>query len=491
MSVDGGGPDVHVGLDLGTSGLKGIALDPAGQVLARSRADYATHRPEAGAAEQDPATWLRAVASVVTALLEVVPASRWAGIGLSGMIPTLAVVDSSGRALGPAITWEDARAEDEGLALREVVGAEALYDLTGQWVDGRYLLPMAARLARAGELSSEAVLLLDAKDFVLFWLTGVHATDPSTATGAGAYDLADGVWRLDVVAAAERVAGRSLPGLPAVEAATTLRPLQPARAAAVGLPAGVPVATGAADSVCGLLGLGLAEPGDIAYLAGSSTVIIGTSVAPVRDPRHRYVVTPLALPGYGQEMDLLATGSAIGWLADLLGLDGPAALAMTAADIDPIGPGIPVFAPHVAPGEQGAWWDPTLTGTLAGLSLSHGRAEIARALVSGIVIESARCVEILAETSAVGHEIHLAGSSAPDPLPQDLADATGLDVVVHGGSGWHSAIGAALVCVAGRSGDRAVRDILARRPAPEAVHRPVVGRREAWARLRAAQDRYR
>ena len=137
-------PDqVWVGLDLGTSGLKAVALGPRGDVVASARTDYSTARPEVGASEQSTDDWWAAVSTAVSALAAAVDPSHWAAIGLSAMIPTLVLADDGGTAYGPAITWEDARSEDEGDALREAYGPEALARLTGQWVDGRYLLPMA------------------------------------------------------------------------------------------------------------------------------------------------------------------------------------------------------------------------------------------------------------------------------------------------------------------------------------------------------------
>ena len=493
MSTDSPERDAHVGLDLGTSGLKGVVLDRAGNVVARARDDYPTRRPEPGAAEQDPADWLASLDVVVTTLLDQVPPQRWAGLALTGMIPTLTVVDRSGRPVGPALTWEDARAEEQAAALRERLGADDLYRHTGQWVDGRYLLPMAVRMMQLGLLPPHASHLLGAKDFVVSWLTGAVVTDPSTATGVGAFDLATGGWRHEVVAGADEVAGRPLPALPQVTSATATHPLRRALAESWGLPDGLPVATGAADSVCGLHGLGLTEPGEVAYLAGSSTVILGLSTDPTVDHLRRYLVTPLALNGYGLEMDLLATGSAFSWLADLVGLHGVAELARAVRTVDPADPTLPSFAPYLAPGEQGALWDPTLTGTLTGLSLAHGPAEVARALVSGVVVESGRCLEVLSETPSGVHRIHVAGNSAPDPLPQDLADATGREVVVHGDGGWHSAIGAARISATAQR--QPVLDaVLDPRDgwAPSTQHRfPNLRRREVWQRLRRTQDQRR
>ena len=131
------GTGVYIGLDLGTSGLKGVALTPEGTVIARGSAAYPTRRPVAGACEQAPQTWIMAVESVATQLRSAAAPRRWRGIGLSAMIPTLVIAQSDGEPVGPAVTWQDSRADARGEQLREHYGGERLYRITGQWVDGR------------------------------------------------------------------------------------------------------------------------------------------------------------------------------------------------------------------------------------------------------------------------------------------------------------------------------------------------------------------
>ena len=230
---------------------------------------------------------------------------------------------------------------------------------------------------------------------------------------------------------------------------TATRPLSAAAAARLGLPAGLPVCLGAADSVLGCLGLGLAQPGDVACVAGTSTVLLGISDHLVIDPAHRYLVTPLAgLDGWGLEMDLLATGSAFHWLAGLLrdaGGDEATLMAM-AAGVEP-GAGGLSFLPYLAPGEQGALWDPTIAGALFGLSLGHGAADVARALVDGVVLESRRCLAVLDQAGLPRGVVRVAGGSGADPVfRRQLADACQRTVVYAAdGETAHSAIGAASV----------------------------------------------
>jgi sugar (pentulose or hexulose) kinase len=454
---------VYAGLDLGTSGCKGVLVTADGRVVARAAARYPTHRPEPGAAEQEPEDWLKAFTSVTLGLAHAVAAERWRAVGLSAMLPTLVLTDGVGAAatpggidapssrrhldpLGPAITWEDGRAEAEGSAFRERFGGDALYRRTGQWVDGRYLVPMALRLAaREPDRVRAARYLLGAKDYLFGVLTGEVLTDPSTATGTGCYDLADGGWIAEAVPP-------GLPRLPEIAPSTTARPLRADAAREFGLAAGTPVVLGGADSVLGAVGLGLTAPGEVAYIAGTSTVILALTDTLALDAAHRYLVTPMASPGrWGLEMDLLATGSAHAWLAGLVAGGDQAALTRLADEADP--DTAPLFLPYLLPGEQGARWNPDLAGSLSGLHLGHRAGDVARGLRTGIVAESRNCLAVLAAAAGRG-EILMAGGGALAPsLAADLADATGR--AVHPPDPAltdSSAIGAAVVAAAGADG---------------------------------------
>jgi xylulokinase len=447
--------DVYIGLDLGTSGLKAVALSASGVIQARSSVAYPTHRRAAGAYEQDVGDWRRAVERAAAELGRAVPPRRWRAIGLSGMIPTLVTIGPDGQPTGPAVTWQDSRADDLGEEFRERCGGPALYRLTGQWVDGRYLLPMFARIARVDPARAAATAAIaSAKDYVFGWLTGELVTDPSTASGYGCYELERDRWNPGILAAADIGQGRQRGlRLPAVRPSDTSRPLRAETAARLGCPR-IPVVLGAADSVLGALGLGVREHGQVAYIAGTSSVILGISDRLVFDPDHRFLVTPLAAGGrWGLEMDLLATGSAITWLAGLLGGDLTAAgLVELAARTNPAQ--APVLLPYLSPGEQGALWDPMLHGAIIGLDLSHGREHLARGLVNGIVLESRRCLGVLEETCGFGGAVEVAGGSAADPaFRADLADATRRPVSMPRDDDTdHSARGAALIAALSADG---------------------------------------
>jgi xylulokinase len=430
------------------------------------------------------------------------PPGRWRGIGLSAMIPTLVTLDRAGVPTGPAVTWEDARADAQGEIYRSRAadavsgGARSdlsLYDRTGQWVDGRYLLPMWMRL-RAAESGRAATTtrLLSAKDYLYWWLTGEFATDPSTASGFGCYDLARGRWMAAAaetggVSAADDAAGTvgapGTPSLPAVLPSATLRPLSSAAAERLGLPAGLPVCLGAADSVLGMVALGVDAPGDVAYITGTSSVIVGVSDDLLVDTGHRYLITPLARSSrWGLEMDLLSTGSAVRWMSRLLrlGSHGEARLMELAAAAPPEADEVRVL-PFLGGGEQGALWDPDLRGTLLGLDLSHGAAELARGLVNGIVFESRRCLDVLEQNGLPRSPIRIAGEGASAPFfRRRLADVSGRSVLfARDPERPFSALGAARVA-AGALGCSHAED--SAWSGPLELTEPDVTRRDEWER---------
>jgi len=447
--------DIAIGLDLGTSGVKAVAMR-GGRVIARGRGDYGTRRPEPGAAEQDPSEWMSAIDGALAELGGTADPSGWGAIGLSAMLPTLVTVDAALRPVGPAITWEDGRAQREAAELVAHVGERELYRRTGQRVDAHYLLPMSSRRGRPDLFTAGA------KDWIHAELTGELLTDPSTAAGFGAYDLTTGAWDERIAA----VAGS--PRLPRVAPSDTTTPLRAQTAARWGCRS-IPVVLGAADSVLGAYGLGALGPGAVACIAGTSTALLAASAEPRPDPRGRYLVTP-ALGGYAHEMDLMTTGSALRWLAALTGTDVVALVAEAEGVAD-----APLVLPYFGPGEQGALWDPALTGSVTGLTLQTTRGGLARGILSGIVLELRRCLDVLAESTGRKDPVVLSGAGGRAAFfRQDLADATGRAVRFDASEHDHSAIGAARL---------AAETVFGAAPAPKTLPEatPDPGRAPYWA----------
>ncbi|HEV7137549.1 MAG TPA: FGGY family carbohydrate kinase [Steroidobacteraceae bacterium] len=399
-----------LGIDLGTSAVKVIAMGVDGTVADVGSAAFTTIRDLPDQAEQDPAAWVAAVAEAVADLevtlrgLDPGWKARVAAVGVAGQLPTLVCCDARGP-LGRAITWQDARADAPTLAALDPAQRRDLYRRTGMPIDGRYLGPMFRHhwLARRAEVES----VLSAKDYLVSVLTGRRLTDPSTAAGYGAFDLAAGSFARDLTELWQLPAAT----LPAVQPAhSTAGTLTAAAARLLGVPAAIPVTVGAADSVSGAFAMAALQTGIVCITMGSSTIIIDAIREARLDPAARYLLTPHVEPGwYAREMDLLATGTGYRWLSDLLHLL-PGKLDELAAEAPP-GAHDLFFTPYLAGGEQGALWNPALRASISGLTLRHGASDIARAFLEGIAFEIRRCIGVLAETAPV-REVVVSGHLA-------------------------------------------------------------------------------
>jgi xylulokinase len=431
-----------LGIDLGTSAVKVVAVGFDGGLIGEGAASFSTLSILPHQAEQAPADWLQALSSAMQALRRSVGhagrfdwSRRIAAIGLTGQLPTLVCLSDHGP-VAPAITWQDGRA-DAWAAARVSACRAHLYERTGMPIDGRYLAPMLQfHFAARGEVRS----ILSAKDYLLSVLTGLRATEPSTAAGYGVYDLQEQCFSKDLC----EFWNLSRTLLPQLLPANSLAgPLGEAGAALLGLPAGIPVSTGAADSVCAAYAMAGLDEGVVSVGFGSSAVIIGATAGRRLDRSARYLVTPHVVDGwYGREMDLLASGTGYRWLSELFGWqDG--GIDEHAAESIPGARGL-CFPPYLGGGEQGALWNPRLHGAIVGLTLRHSRSDIARAYLEGVFYEIRRCIEVLAETTPVeslrvsGNLVHSQSST------QMLADIVQRPVGTVAGKS-PAAIGAALL----------------------------------------------
>ena len=234
--------DWRLGIDLGTSAIKLVVLDASGEVKAESGASHPTVSKSPGQAEQDPQDWLRALRQAIAAL----PAGSKEKIGaisVAGQMPTLVCLDASGDCIGPAITWQDSRAD--GMAAEKLQGGlhARVYARTGMPVDGRYLAPQF--LHHFQDRRADVRRILSAKDYIVYALTGRGVTDPSTAAGYGVYALETEAWDAGLCA----IWDLPVALLPDLLPTTAVAGEVTATAAAdFGLPAGVPVHAGAGAS---------------------------------------------------------------------------------------------------------------------------------------------------------------------------------------------------------------------------------------------------
>ncbi len=421
-------------------------MDVAGVVRARASRAYVTSTAQPGWAEQDPGEWLAAAAEALRDLVSSLPTSAVPrAMAVTGQMPTLVLLDGEDRPVRPAIVWHDGRAEEEAEALLAAIPSPEWYRRSGIVLDGHYLAPMYDWVrAHEPPLARASRRLCSAKDAVVLVLTGSYVTDPSTASGYGVYAPLRRAWDERLLASAG-IAPETLPAV--VDSCAIAGGLAPAWKS-TGLPVGLPVIAGAADALAGVLGCGAAGANVLTIVNGTSSSLVLGSREPALDGSCRFLLTPHALPDlWGLEMDLMSTGSALRWLAELVDPDQQHDVFERAAG-SPAGARGVVALPYLAGGEQGALWDPRVPAALIGLRLEHTADDLARAMLEGIVFEIRRCISVWEGAGVPVQEVVAGGGFGGRRFAPFAASVLGRPVR-EAGPDAGSALGAALLAAIG------------------------------------------
>jgi sugar (pentulose or hexulose) kinase len=408
-----------VAIDVGTSGARAAALDLDGRRVLEIRRSYPTVSPRPGWAEQDARSWRSAALGALGDLIRRLAAAGLGragdvrAIGLTGQCPSVVLVDLRGRPVTAGLIYRDNRATAEAAALRERFGDEAIHKWTGHLPSSFHIAPKLLWLREHEPAAfAQAALALQPRDLVALSLTGEAATDGTHAGATLAYDLRAGDWdpkMLDYLAF-----DRSLfpPILPSGAIVGGLRPTIAKR---VGLPVGLPVVLGGADSQACALGAGVVAPGPVSEMAGSSTCLN----AAVLTPLTILAVThyPHVIPGpYTTETGINTTGAAVAWLAGLVyggrgGRPDSADYERLDAEASAVPPGSDGVTALAVLGD-GERTDPDLRGAFAGLSVRHGRGALARAILEGVAFAIAGQLDLLRQGGAPVTELRVSGGDA-------------------------------------------------------------------------------
>ncbi|MEA2251004.1 MAG: xylulokinase [Solirubrobacteraceae bacterium] len=356
-----------IGLDVGTSSTKGVAIDQTGAVLAVAERGHRLSTPRPGWSEQDPDDWWRAAVGV----LEELDAAGSAGIGLSGQMHGLVALDAADRPLRPAILWNDGRTQAQCEEIEARVGLERLVELTGNRALAGFTAPKLLWLAEhEPDVHARIAHVLLPKDYVRLRLTGEHATDVADASGTLLFDVAGRRWSEEVIGALDVDPA----WLPTVHEAPVVSGVTHG---------GVPVAAGAGDQAAGALGVGVvAEGGPAAVALGTSGVVFAALDRYAHDPAARVHAFCHAVPGAWHVMGvMLSAAGSLAWLRDAIGATYEELLTGAAA----WEPGVEgaLFAPYLA-GERTPHADPAARGAFTGLSLRHDAGALARAVLEGV-----------------------------------------------------------------------------------------------------------
>jgi xylulokinase len=368
-----------VGLDVGTTGVKAIAVAPDGGVRATAEEEYPLATPRPGWAEQEPEDWWRASERALARL----DVADVAGIGLSGQMHGLVALDADERVLRPAILWNDQRTAAECAEIEERIGLERLIELTGNRALPGFTAPKLLWLRQHEPSAYERIAhVLLPKDYVRLRLTGERAIDVADASGTLLFDVAARSWSDEVVAALE-IPREWLPR-------SLESPEVSARAAD-----GVPVAAGAGDQAAGALGVGVARPGPVSVVLGTSGVVFAALPEFAADPEARVHAFCHAVPGGWHAMGvMLSAAGSLRWFRDAFARGEPFdRLTDEARAWAPGAEGL-VFLPYLA-GERTPHADPDARGAFVGLSLRHDRGALVRAVLEGVAYGLRDSLELL------------------------------------------------------------------------------------------------
>ncbi|AOS62720.1 xylulokinase [Actinoalloteichus hymeniacidonis] len=388
-----------LGIDLGTSGVKTVLLSASGEILGEGSADCPLRSPRPGWAEADPSDWWRAtVLAVGQALASCSDPCTVRGVGVDGQMHGVVLTDRDGDPVRPALLWPDQRATEQAQVWGEL--STALRNTLGNPIVPGMAGPLLTWLTEhEPEHCARARHLLSAKDWLRMQFTGSAGTDPSDASGTLLWDIGSDRWAdrlLDVLNL-----DRDLlpPVAPSGSAAGTLRAAQ---AAQLGLPAGIPVAVGAADTAAALLATGLAH-GEVQLTIGSGAQLVSRTDDPTTPPQPLVHLYRTAEPqGWYRMAAVQNAGLALDWVRGVLGAGWDevyAAAGEDGADSDGV-----IFVPYLT-GERTPRMDPTLAGGFTGLRIGHHRGSLLRAAVEGVAFA-----------------IRDAAEALPGPLPGPLPD---------------------------------------------------------------------
>ena len=441
---------VSIGIDLGSSRVKLLALDEAGESLGVTMASYSTESRRAGYAEQNPDRWWDALRLAMSELLAR-PALRGArveALGMTGQMHGAVFLDAEGSAVRPAVMWSDGRAEAETAEIEQRISREELVALTGNRSNVSFTAPKIMWVARhEPEVMARTSWIVQPKDALRARLTGEIGGDVSDASATLLFDLRARTWsdeicrRLDI--------NRGLLA-PLKESEALAGGLREDAARALGLPAGIAVAVGGADAPTAALGLGLASEagsdGTVLISLGTGGQVLAPVASPRIDPEGRLHGLCHVVPGQWCVMAaILSAAASLDWVVRLLKPGDPngARELLAAAAKVPAGSDGLLFLPYLR-GERTPHFDPSASGALVGMRIHHGPAEMTRAVLEGVAFALGEGMDLMRGLGLEPKAGVVAGGGVNRLWQQIIADVLNMPVTL-GATEHASGRGAALL----------------------------------------------
>lgn len=426
-----------IGIDLGTSGTKTALFDEEGNTIKSHTVEYPMYQPQNGRAEQNPEDWYNAAVETLRYITNGIDVSQITGIGISGQMHSLVMLDKNNEVIRPAILWCDGRTGAECGEITRRVGHDRLIGITANpALTGFTASKILWVRNHEPENYARCRHILLPKDYVRFRLTGEYATDASDASGMQLLDIANRCWsdeileklEIDKSFLAKVYESPEITGYITEEAARL-----------TGVPKGTPVVGGAGDNAAAAVGTGVVDEGRAFTTIGTSGVVFAHTKEMHIDPKGRVHTFCCAVPGEWHVMGVtLAAGLSLKWFRDTFCADeiqtaksmdvDPYYLMDKEAEKSPIGCNKLIYLPYLM-AERTPHLDPDCRGAFVGLSAMHTKRDMIRAVMEGVVYSLRDCLEVLKEMGVTASDMAACGGGGSSPLWRSmLADTFGATV---------------------------------------------------------------
>ena len=373
-----------LGIDISTTSNKALLVDQTGQVVGVAATENPVSTPHPLWSEQDPADWWAGIQAAIKQLLAEtgIAGEQVIGVGMTGQMHGLVLLDKDGGVLRPSILWNDQRTSAQCAWITGQVGLDNLLARTGSPALPGFTAPKIIWVRdNEPDIYARVAHVLLPKDYIRYKLTGVYATDMAGASGMTLLDLEKRDWSAEMLEALD-IPREWLP--PTHEGPAVTGAISAQAAWATGLKAGTPVMGGGGDQAAGAVGVGAVKPGVVGLVLGTSGVVFASTDRPLFEKQGRLQGHCHAAPGRWHLMGvMLSAAGSLRWYRDTVapGVDYDTLLA-PAADV-PAGSDGLLFAPYLT-GERVPYADPNARGAFIGLTVRHGIAHMTRAVLEGV-----------------------------------------------------------------------------------------------------------
>lgn len=438
---------LSLGLDLGTSGVRVLAVDRKGQVIAEVNKHYPLLTPKPGWTEQNPADWVTQSIAALKEMAEKLQGQDIVGLGLSGQMHGMVPLDSKTEVIRPAILWNDQRTGSAVAEMEERVTRKEMIARTGNpAITGFHVCKLIWMRQQEPENFARVNHSLLPKDYLGFVLTGEMRAEPADASGTNCFHLASKQWDSEILSALE-LSPNLFPQLIASHEITGK--LKKDLAKATGLPENLPIIAGAGDNAAAATGLGLSsqhsDKGSVSL--GTSGVIFAALKEATPDPDGRVHLFCHADGGYNLLGVTLSAAGSLQWYHDTFAPSTSFEDLLKGAEQSPIGSNGVTFKPYLA-GERTPHMNPDLRGSFSGLSLANNQHDISRSVLEGVAFSLRDALDVIAPLSTLKSALATGGGSQSPFWLQMVSDILNLPLSIPGFN-QGAAYGAALLAFKG------------------------------------------